>query len=163
MSSNTVLSVVNVLEERTLKNVPSHVRDEAAMRVRYEHPPVFLNLAILVTATHATYFDALLALSRAILFFQSHPVFTADTVDPSSLTKGAPLNALDRLDEFKLIFSLSSPTMEEVNHLWGTLGGKQFPFALYAMRMLELRFQAPQGESGLITEVVGGFAHAGSR
>src|SRR3954447_11524242 len=85
---STVLSVVNVLEERTLKNGPSHIRDEVAMRVRYENPPVFLNLAILVTATHTGYGDALLALSRAILFFQSHPVFTNDTVDPGSLTKG---------------------------------------------------------------------------
>ena len=31
--------------------------------------------------------------------------------------------------------------------MWGMLGGKQFPFALYSMRMLELKFQATQRES----------------
>ena len=43
-----LLSVVNIQEERTLKNVPTYVRDDAALRVRYENPPTFLNLAVLV-------------------------------------------------------------------------------------------------------------------
>jgi hypothetical protein len=159
----TVLSVVNVLEERTLKNEPNQIRDDAALRVRYVNAPVFLNLAMLVTATHATYSDALVALSRAVLFFQYRNVFTGDTVDPSSLTTNAPVNVLDRLDEFKLIVNLLSPTLEEVNHLWGTLGGKQYPFALYSVRMLEMQFQATQGEGGLITEVIGSFGQTAGR
>ena len=60
---------------------------------------------------------------------------------------------------FKLIFDLYSPSLEETNHLWGTLGGKQYPFVLYVMRMLDLRFQAAPRESGLITEVVSTFTH----
>jgi hypothetical protein len=43
--------------------------------------------------------------------------------------------------------------------MWGMLGGKQFPFALYSMRMLELKFHATERESGLITEVASGFSH----
>jgi hypothetical protein len=49
--------------------------------------------------------------------------------------------------------------MEEVNHLWGTLGGKQYPFVLYLLRMLDLKFQAVQSEGNLITEVVADFSH----
>ena len=49
--------------------------------------------------------------------------------------------------------------MEEVNYLWATLGGKQYPFVLYVMRMLDLKFKAIQSESGLITEVVSDFFH----
>jgi Pvc16 N-terminal domain len=149
-----LLSVVNIQEERTLKNVPTYVRDDSTMRVRYENPPTFLNLAILVAATHTAYGDALRALSRALLFFQFRNVFTSENVDPQSLTDGAPVNDLDRLVEFKLIFNLWSPTLEEVNDMWGMLGGKQFPFALYSMRMLELKFQATQRETGVITEIV---------
>jgi Pvc16 N-terminal domain len=159
----TVLSVVNVLEERTLKNEPNQIRDDVALRVRYVNAPVFLNLAVLVTATHNAYPDALVALSRAVLFFQHRTVFTPANVDPGSLTTNAPVNVLDRLDEFKLVFNLMSPTLEEVNHLWGTLGGKQFPFALYSMRMLEMQFQATHGEGGLITEVIGSFSHTAGR
>ena len=69
------------------------------------------------------------------------------------------MNALDQLEEFKLIFDLYSPTMEEVNHLWGTLGGKQYPFVLYVLRMLDLKFKAVQSESGLITEVTTDVVH----
>jgi hypothetical protein len=47
--------------------------------------------------------------------------------------------------------------MEEVNHMWGTLGGKQYPFVLYSLRLLELKFKAALGEGGLITEVVSDF------
>jgi Pvc16 N-terminal domain len=154
-----LLSVVNLQEERTLKNGPTYVRDDAALRVRYQNPPTFLNLAVLVTAMHTKYGDALLALSRALTFFQFRNVFTLDNVDPQSLSDGAPVNALDRLVEFKLIFNLWSPTFEEVNDMWGMLGGKQFPFALYSMRMLELKFEATERESGLITEIVSGFSH----
>jgi len=154
-----VLSLINVQEERTLKNVPTYVRDDVALRVRYENPPAFLNLSVLVSAPNAKYDMALIALSRAIMFFQHRSVFTQDTVDPLSLTKGQPVNELDQLDAFKLIFTLWSPTLEELNDMWGMLGGKQFPFALYSVRMLELRFRTAQRESGLITEIERDFVH----
>lgn len=154
------LSLVNMKEEKTLKNNPHYVRNDAALRVSYENPPVFLNFQVLVTAAHTDYTNALTTLSRAIRFFQSKHVFTQDDVDPASLaTSRTPINPLDRLETFKLIFDLYSPTMEEVNHLWGTLGGKQYPFVLYLLRMLDLKFHAVQSESGLITEVVSGFTH----
>jgi hypothetical protein len=153
------LSMVNIAEEKTLMNLPNYVRNDATLRVTYENPPVFLNFHILMVATHVSYNDALLVLSRVMRFFQSHNVFTPDNVDPASMTTNQPINPLDRLESFKFIFDLYSPTMEEVNHLWGTLGGKQYPFALYVLRMLDLKFKAIQRESGLITEVVSDFSH----
>src|SRR5882672_5718788 len=51
------LSVVNTREEKTLKNIQTYVRNDAALTVRYENPPVFLNFYILVTATHGTYIN----------------------------------------------------------------------------------------------------------
>ena len=155
-----VLSVVNIKEEKTLKNLPNSVRNETTLTTVYENPPVFLNFLILITATHGAYTDALTILSRAIRFFQHTNVFTQDTVKTSSLKPpDIYLNPLDELDSFKLIFDLYSPSLEEVNHLWGTLGGKQYPFVLYVMRMLDLKFKAIQSESGLITEVVRDVRH----
>lgn len=153
------LSLVNIKEEKTLKNLPNQVRNHAKLTVVYENPPVFLNCQILVVATHNHYTNALLMLSRAIRFFQFKNVFTQDNVAPSSLTTNAPSNTLDQLETFKLIFDLYSPSMEEVNHLWGTLGGKQYPFVLYTLRLMELQFKAAQSESGLLTEVVSNFYH----
>lgn len=154
-----VLSIVNIKEEKTLKNLPHYVRNETKLRVEYENPPVFLNFLILVAATHTSYENALSVLSRGIRFFQFRNVFTQQSVSPESVTKNAPPNPLDQLEAFKLIFDLYSPSMEEVNHLWGTLGGKQYPFVLYTMRMLELKFKAVQSESGLITDIATNFYH----
>jgi hypothetical protein len=80
-------------------------------------------------------------------------------VAPASITTNAPPNTLDRLQGFKLIFDLYSASIEEVNNLWGTLGGRQYPFVLYTLRMLDLQFSAVQSESGLITEVISEFSH----
>lgn len=149
-----VFSMVNIREEKTLKNVPAYHRNDATLRVIYRNPPIFLNFHILVVATHANYYNALLVLSRAIKFFQFSNVFDQNSVSPNSLTKNAPANPLDQLETFKLIFDIYSPTLEEVNHLWGTLGGKQYPFVLYTLRLLEMQFKAIQAEAGMITEVV---------
>jgi len=148
------LSMVNIREEKSLKNLSNQVRNNATLRVVYQNPPVFLNFHILLVATHTNYSNALLQLSRAIKFFQFANVFDQDSVSPSSLMTNAPANPLDQLETFKLIFDIYSPTMEEVNHLWGTLGGKQYPFALYTLRLLEMKFKATQAEAGLITQVV---------
>jgi hypothetical protein len=147
-------SMVNIREEKSLKNLPNQVRNAATLRVVYQNPPVFLNFHILVVATHTNYSNALLQLSRAIKFFQYFNVFDQDAVSPASLTTNEPTNPLDQLETFKLIFDIYSPTMEEVNHLWGTLGGKQYPFALYTLRLLEMKFRATQSDAGLITKVV---------
>ena len=154
-----IFSVVNIKEEKTLKNLPNLVRNDITLRATYENPPVFLNFQILITATDANYNNALLMLSRTIRFFQSKNGFTQDDVSPASISSNAPPNLLDRLESFKLIFDLYSPSMEEVNHLWGTLGGKQYPFVIYMMRMLDLKYRAVYSESGLITELVSEFYH----
>jgi hypothetical protein len=151
------LTVVNIREEKALKNLPNYVRNDANQTVTYENQPVFLNFYILITASHNDHTNALLALSRVIRFFQSKNVFTQDNVSPESITKNAPANQLDFLDTFKLIFDLYSPTLEEVNHLWGTLGGKQYPFVIYLMRTVDLKFHAILGQGSLITEVVTDF------
>ncbi|MGV7206298.1 DUF4255 domain-containing protein [Oxalobacteraceae bacterium A2-2] len=146
------LQVVNIKEEKALKNLPNYVRDDINKKALFENPPVFLNFQILIAATHASYAGALLMLSRAIRFFQMNNTFTESSVNPLSITTNAPINLLDRLDKFKLIFDLYSPAMEEVNHLWGTLGGKQYPFVLYTMRMLDLQFHIPPREASLVVE-----------
>lgn len=153
------MSIVNITEEKSLKNLPNQVRNDVTLRVTYENPPVYLNFHILLAATHVDYTNALLMLSRAIRFFQFRNVFTQDNVAPDSITHKQPINPLDQLESFKLIFDLYSPTMEEVNHLWGTLGGKQYPFVMYMLRMLDLKFRAIQSESGLITKVISDFYH----
>ncbi|MEE9905191.1 DUF4255 domain-containing protein [Chlorobium sp.] len=160
LDRNTIyLSIVNISEESALKNTPNYVVDSSKLTAVFENPPVFLNFKILLAATHSNYNDAILMLSRAIRFFQYRNVFTRENVDPSSISDGQPLNPIDRIETFKLIFDLYSASMEEVNHMWGTLGGKQYPFVLYRMRMLDLKFKSVQDEMPLIKEVIRDLSH----
>ena len=154
-----VLTIVNIGEEKALRNLPNAVRNDTTLRVTYENPPIYLNLTVLLTATHKDYTTALKMLSRALRFLQSTNVFTHSSVAPASVMTNAPANTLDQLAEFKLTFDLYSPTLEELNHLWGTLGGKQYPSVLFNLRLLDLQFRAVQAEGGLITEVVRDFSH----
>ena len=154
------LSMINIKEEKTLKNLPNRITNVTTLKDTYENPPAFLNFLILLAATHTDYSNALLVLSRAIRFFQFKNVFTQDNVAPEFITTSStPIHSQDQLETFKLIFDLYSPTLEEINHLWGTLGGKQYPFVLYMMRLLDLKFRAAQSEGALITEVIGNFSH----
>lgn len=153
------ISIVNIKEEKTLKNLPNYRIHTSTNKVTYENQPVFLNFFILMAATHSEYNTALMLLSRVIRFFQSRNVFTQSDVAPESITLNEPANARDRLETFKLIFDLYSPSMEEINHLWGTLGGKQYPFVLYNLRMLDLKYESVYAEGELLGEVVTDFRH----
>jgi len=156
--SDILITLVNFREEKSLKNLPNYVRNEAALKVTYENPPIFINLFVLFTVITSNYPIALSALSRIIRFFQSKNVFTHDNVNP--LWLDSPLiKEEDQLESCKLIMDMYSLSFEEINHLWGTLGGKQYPAVLYTMRMLDLKFRAVQKESGLITEVQSDFYH----
>ena len=132
-TTGLVMSVVNMREEKTLKNAPfsRRISDE---QVAYFNPPVYLNIYILISACHSNYQTALRYLSRVIRFFQSRNVFTSDTVllDPTIAQD-------DRMGEFKMVLELYSPSIEELNQLWSMLGGKQYPSVLYMIRLVELQ------------------------
>lgn len=152
-----LITLVNLKEEKTLKNLPAYTRDDIRMKVNYENPPTFLNMTLLFSIVKPNYALAINGLSRVIRFFQFKNIFTQDTVLPAALSF-TPTD--DQLEQFKLIFDLHSPSMEEVNHLWGTLGGKQYPFVLYTVRMLDLKFtKVPAREGEPILEIESQFFH----
>ena len=134
-----VLSVVNIKEDKSLRNIP---RVNVTPGEVHENPPVFLSLTLLVCATHANYTDALLAVSHVLRYFQSQPVFTQDNVAAASISTDAPAHQSDQLANFKFVVDIQSLSGEEVHHIWASLGGKQYPFAVYQLRMLDLKFQA---------------------
>jgi hypothetical protein len=48
------------------------------------------------------------------------------------------------------LFSLS---LEEMNHLWGSLGGKQLPYAMYRGRLVTVQDRRLLAGGGLIKEI----------
>jgi len=148
-----VFSVVNIEEESTLKNTPA-LKKDASGKARYENPPVYLNLYLLIScctktvSTDNDYFQALTNLSLVIRFFQGKNSFTA--YDPAKLDK-----SFDDITDFRIKPELYTLTFEQINHLWGVLGGKQMPSVMYKLRLIAISGRKLLRDVPLIEEVDG--------
>lgn len=136
---NAYMTLVNVEEDRIRKSQENYVKSDTG--VMYKNPQVFLNLYVLFSVNLGTYTEALRRLSLIIQFFQNKNVF--DTLNSPSLDP--------QID--KLIVDLFSMSFEQLNHLWGILGGKYLPSVLYKIRQVTVDENALQGESGFIREI----------
>ncbi len=143
-----VISLMKVEEEKTLKNTPAYQRNPTTNQVEYQNPPVHVNLYILISINSKFYENAMTYLSRVIRFFQRHNVFT----HKNSLIE-EQVDVHDRLDKYKLILDMYSPSFEEINHIWSVLGGKQLPFVMYRMRVMDLQYVHPSEIRGPITDI----------
>lgn len=133
LEDKILLTLVNIQEENTLKNLPAHRVDSFNKHTEYRNPTVNLNLYVLFSVTSNNYQNALLYLSRIISFFQGKRIFTNQNTPIPTATP-----SIEDMDTFRLILDLYSPNFEETNYLWGTLGGKQYPSALYKTRLVEI-------------------------
>ena len=105
-----------------------------AGKVVYENRPVNFYLYLLFSANLKEYDDSIKRLGEVIEFFQGQNVFTARN-SPHQEKLDQPV---EELGGFKISLELFSLTFEQINHLWGSLGGKQVPFVLYRARLVSL-------------------------
>lgn len=150
LTDNIVITLVNVEEESTLKNQPALKRPFITNAV-YENAPVYLNLYVLFTCNYSgtDYILALKRLSYVIRFLQSKNVFSS-----SSSVSGGSINLdEDDLVDLKFTMELYTLTFEQINHLWGSLGGRQMPFAMYKLRLVSITERALVREVPLIEEI----------
>ncbi len=137
-----LMSLINIEEENTLKNGPFYKKTDPTSILKH-NPAVHLNLYVLfaINAVNDTkYFNALIYLSKIIAFFQRKNTFHASntpTLDP-------------KIE--KIIVDLFSPNFEQLNHLWGMLGGKYMPSVAYKIRMITID-DAQAEPSSIITEI----------
>lgn len=143
-ADNVFISLVNIAEETTLRNLP-HYSKEFPNTV-YRNPPVYLNLFVLFSAILKSYDHSLIALSHIVRFFQAKTTFTPKN---SVITS----NSLKDFTDFHIIMDLYSPTFEQANYLWSTLGGKQHPFILYKVRLTEMQREGTSEVRGIIKEI----------
>ncbi len=150
LTDNIVITLVNIEEESTLKNQPALKRPFIGSAT-YENSPVYLNLYVLFTCNYSgtDYILALKRLSYVIRFLQSKNVFSA-----SSSVSGGSIN-LDENDlvDLKFTMELYTLTFEQINHLWGSLGGRQIPFVMYKLRLVSVTERALVREVPLIEEI----------
>jgi hypothetical protein len=146
-----LLSLINLEEETALRNLPPPYQRNAAGNFERRQPPVFLNLYMLICANYhdnTTYRSALQWLSRVVQCFQRKNVFTvANTPDAISLPSEAA--------SLQVSMEIYSLTFEKLNQLWGTLGGKQVPFVVYKVRVVEEQVEEFMGEGAAILTIEG--------
>ncbi|WP_299551305.1 DUF4255 domain-containing protein [Seonamhaeicola sp.] len=145
-SIDIVLTLLNLQEESTLKNISNYYVTDT--KVTYKNPPVNINLFILFSANNSTYSESLKSLSRIIEFFQGKHVFTQDNTDFDRDVAG-----MEKLKNFKFIVDLYTPSFEELNYIWGTLGGKQYPSVLYKVTLVQIERDIVQSEGVVITQI----------
>lgn len=139
-----LVSLVNVEEESALKNTNGFNRLNKDLR--YVNPPISLNLYILFSSHWpvGNYDQAMRGLSWVIEFFQGSNIFNiknspygAQALAPSEEIGDGEIES-ENLLEFRLILDMYTLTFEQINHLWGSLGGKQIPFVMYKGRLVQL-------------------------
>lgn len=149
LNNHIVITLVNIEEESTLKN-NSNLKRPFLNNAVYQNVPVFLNLYILFTCNYAgnDYRLALERLSFVIRFLQGRTSFS---VSSSSVTPGdfADQDIID----LKFTMELYTLTFEQINHLWGSLGGRQVPFAMYKLRLVAIADNVIVREEPLIEEI----------
>lgn len=134
LKGKAILSLVNIEEDKISKSPNNYFRTNDT--IQYKNPKVFLNLYCLFAVSNKDYEKALAHLSLIIQFFQYHNVITHQT-NPSNDPRLDP-----KVD--KLIFDLITLNFEQLNHLWGTLGGKYLPSVLYKMRLITIADDTPK-------------------
>jgi hypothetical protein len=131
--SKVLITLVNIEEEKTLKNDSFYIRrndPQNGEQIEKRNPTLHVNLYILISCADK-YTNALTWIDKVIEYLQGKYVFAAETADPND---GYP----DKVE--KIILDLFSLNFEQINHLWGILGGKYVPSVLYKMRLLPIQY-----------------------
>lgn len=145
LEEKIVVSLVNISEEGSLKN-NHHSRKINQQHFTY-HPVVHVNLYLLFTANFTKYDDAIDHLFRVLEFFQGRKIFKF---------KNAPITGMDdagNLAEIEITLDLHTLNFEQLNDLWGSLGGKQLPFVIYRARLMPVMMEQPLNQESLITNI----------
>lgn len=154
LNNKIVASVVNIEEEKTLKNHPRIPQNPGSpTEFKFSRAPIYLNLYVLFSANNDDYSNALLYLSRIFAFFHktnSFELSVDSNLEPIDVLGRANAN-LVKID-LRVNAELCSLNFQELNQLWGILGGKYIPSVMYKLRVLELKAGEPQG-SGLIQSI----------
>ncbi len=148
IENKVVLTLLKMEEETTLRNVPNF--KVTAGKTEYKNPPVHLNLYLIISANCETYDKSLRSISKTIQFFQGKKIFTS-----TNTVYNRTNVAFDLLDHFKFVVELFTPGFEELNHIWGTLGGRQMPAVIYRIQLIKLERDKKLSGAPAITNISG--------
>ena len=148
IDGKVVLTLLRMDEETTLKNIPNYKIKDG--KTEYRNPPVHLNLFVLISANCESYDKSLRSISKTIQFFQGKKVFNA-----ANTVYNRNNVSFDVFEQFRFILELYTPSFEELNNVWGILGGRQLPSVIYRIQLIQIEQDKILESSELISQVGG--------
>ncbi|NJC24675.1 DUF4255 domain-containing protein [Neolewinella antarctica] len=134
MKDAVVLTLIRLTEDASRRN-QERFRHLANGKFTYRNPPKRMDMEVLITANYTRYVDALDVLSRVAAVFQRGSAITEDAIGwPAVVGAGA------LFDGRHLTASLVPLGFEQLNHVWGMLGGKQRPALLYRFQSADIEY-----------------------
>jgi len=143
--SSIVLSVVNIQEDKTLKNQSIYtVKKENKTVETVAHPPQYLNVSLLFTSyskEQSKYLDGLEKLQNIIEYFQINNSFYYENTTKALITYFTykDLDEVEQKNHSKITLLSVSLSMEQLNQMWSYLGSKYMPSVLFEMRVLPIQ------------------------
>ncbi|WP_119079971.1 DUF4255 domain-containing protein [Chitinophaga alhagiae] len=137
-----LLSLVNLKEESALKNSAYSRVNSNTLKTEYFNPYVYMNAYLMFSSRRTSYSGAIADIAKVIRFLQGQNVFEA---------------SYDGVD-YKTTVNIYSPTFEDLNHIWGILGGKIYPSVMYIMRVSELKSNKVTEGGGVIEAIENKFS-----
>lgn len=152
IEDKVVMTLLKIEEESTLKNVPNIRISEG--KTEYRNPVVNLNLFLIISANCDSYDISLRSISKIIQFFQGKKIFNS-----TNTVYNRNNVSFDFFDYFRFVVDLYTPGFEELNNMWGTLGGRQLPSVIYRIQLIEIDQNKPLSSADVITKVGGNLNH----
>lgn len=140
--SPIILSIVNIEEDRTLKNQSVYL-NEANPKTnisRYKNPTQHLIFSILFSSyveEPDLYLAGIEKLNLIINYFQQNNVFYYKKDDTELIYYPVFMSKTEaqKLNYSKITFETASLSMEQLNQMWSYLGSKYMPSILFKMRL----------------------------
>ena len=129
-NGSIAMVVANIQEDREFRDPDRYQRQVIKTKgvpPDRHYPDIHLEFTVLFIANFKDYANAWNQLSKALFFFQQHPVFTAE--EDSDLPK-----CIKRLSN-----ELCTQTLQQQNELWGALRSSLRPSILVRFRLMTLR------------------------
>lgn len=140
--SPIILSIVNIEEDRTLKNQSVYLKEtEHKVSIsRYKNPTQHLIFSILFSSyveESNLYLAGIEKLNLIINYFQQNTTFyyKSDDTELIYYLDFMSKTETEKLNYSKITFETTSLTLEQLNQMWSYLGSKYMPSVLFKMRL----------------------------
>ncbi|PBJ15891.1 DUF4255 domain-containing protein [Flavobacterium sp. ACN6] len=137
LEDKTVLTLIRIEEDKALKNIPNYVAESS--KTLYKSNDQSIILYLIFSANRNAYVNSLNEISKINTFFQEKSLFT----QANTLYSNAN-DVMKNIKSFRFTVTVYTPEFEELNHIWGTLGGRQLPSLLYKVSHVEMEFNSTQ-------------------